>query len=175
MRVLRLLAAPLLASIWISPAVAQSGTAQSSLGQSRGAQSAPSRQYRSPFATPLPFSLQPLPGSHRFSLNPGTGTYGTGTFLFAPKPGGPGLNQTIPSLHLRRDDRFATWPNSDILFQLAPQRMQRTVIMAHNDVCYTVREYTFTRDNPKSDATRIKDYSACSPASNFHLKAAAPR
>jgi hypothetical protein len=46
--------------------------------------------------------------------------------------------------------------------------------VARNEVCYTVREYTFTRENPQSDATTMKDHYACSPANNFHMKGAAP-
>jgi hypothetical protein len=52
--------------------------------------------------------------------------------------------------------------------------MPRTVIVAHNDVCYTVREYVFTRDDPESGATAMKDCTACRPANNFRLKGAAP-
>ena len=156
MRVLSLLAMPLLASIGIAPAVAQSS----------GAQSAPS-QAHTPLVLASPFSRQPLPGDHRFSFDPGAG-------VSLSKPRGTGFNQTIPPLHLHRYNQFALGFDSDILFQLAPLRMPQAVIMAHNDVCYTVREYTFTRDHPDSDATSMKDYSACRPASNFHLKGAAP-
>jgi hypothetical protein len=157
MRVLRLLAVPLLASIWVAPAVAQSGVAQS----------AQSQQDYSPLATPPLLFSQPLPASQRFSLSPGTVPS-----LFAPSPAGTTLNQAIPPLHLRRYSQFPSGQDTNILFQLA--RAQRTVTMAQNDVCYTVREYTFTRDNPASDATTMKDYSACRPANNFHLKGAAP-
>jgi hypothetical protein len=160
MRVLRLLAMPLLALIWVAPAVAQSGAAQSSV-----AQSAPSPQNHSPLATPNPPSWQTLPGSRPFSLNP---------WPFTPKPGGPGFNQTIPPLSLRRYNQFPSGQDPSILLLQAAQRMQRTVIVAHNDVCYTIREYTFARDNPGSDATTMKDYSACRPANNFHLKGAVP-
>jgi hypothetical protein len=157
MRVLRLLALSLLASIWVAPAVAQSGHAQS----------VPSQQDHSPLATPAPPTSQPQsPGSRTFSLNP---------WPFTPKPGGPGFNQTIPPLNLRRYKLFPSGQDPSILLlQAAVQRLQRTVTIAHNDVCYTVREYTFTRDNPDSDATTMKDYSACRPATSFHLKGAAP-
>jgi hypothetical protein len=169
MRFLRLLAVPLLASIWVGCGTAQSGVVQSGAVQSGFAQAAPLPLDQSPLATPSPFSLQPPARSHSFPLNSGTGTS-----LFTSKPVAPGFNQTIPPLHLRRLDRLASWPGSDILFQLAPLRTQRTVMMAHNDVCYTVRAYTFTRDHPASDATTMKDYYACSPAGSLHLKGAAP-
>jgi hypothetical protein len=169
MRVLRLLAVPLLlVFIWVGCGAAQSGVVQSGAAQSGFAQAAPLPLDQSPLATPSPFSLQPKSRSHGFSLNPGSGTS-----LFALKPDAPGFNQTIPPLRLRRYDRFASWPGSDILFQMAPLRTPRTVIVAHNDVCYTVREYTFTRDHPESDATTLKDYTACRPAGSFHLKSAA--
>lgn len=122
------------------------------------AQSVPSQQDQSPRATPTP-------GSRTFSLNP---------WPFTPRPGGPGFNQTIPPLNLRRYKLFPSGQDPSILLLQATQRMQRTVIIAHNGVCYTVREYTFTRDNPDSDATTMKDYSACRPATSFHLKGAAP-
>jgi hypothetical protein len=158
MRALRLLAMPLLASIGIAPAVAQSSVAQSAQPQAHV-----------PLVMPSPFARQPLPGDHRFSFDPGGGIS-----LFAPKPRGTGFSQTLPSLHLRRYDQFSSWPDSNALRSLGPLRTQRTVVVAHNDVCYTIREYTFTRDHPDSDATSMKDYSACRPASNFHLKGAAP-
>jgi hypothetical protein len=160
MRVLRLLALSLLAPVWVAPAVAQSELTQSAV-----AQSAPSQPDQSPLATPTPPSLQPLPGSQRFSLNP---------WPFTPKTGGPGFSQTIRPLNLRRYNQFPSAQDPSILLLQAAQRMQRTVIVAHNDVCYTVREYTFTRDDPQSDATTMKDYSACRPANSFHLKGAAP-
>lgn len=167
MRVLRLLAVPLLASIWCVPGVAQSGVVQSG-----PAQSGLAPQDRSPLATPLPLLSQPLAGSHRFSLILGTAP--SGASLSAGKVGAAGFSQTIPPLRLRRYDPLASLPGSDILFQLAPLQPRRTITMAQNELCYTVREYTFTRDNPASDATTMKDYSACRPANNFHLKGAAP-
>ena len=59
MRALRLVAVPLLASMWIATGVAQSGVVQS-------AQSQPDQ---SPLAIPAPSSLQTMQGTHRFSLN----------------------------------------------------------------------------------------------------------
>jgi hypothetical protein len=38
--------------------------------------------------------------------------------------------------------------------------------------CYPVREYRIQRNNPNSDATRFKDYLACEPANQFHIRAA---
>ena len=151
MRVLHFLAAPLLASIGIIPGLAQS--AQSQQGQS-------------PFTMPSPFPSQPLPATHSFSLPPGAGP-----FRPALKPGEA---QTLSPLRLGRDNLFPAGQRLDILSLQAALQTQRTVIMERNQVCYTVREYTFTRDNPDSDATRMTDYYACRPASNFHVKGIAP-
>jgi hypothetical protein len=41
--------------------------------------------------------------------------------------------------------------------------------------CYTLRQYQFEQVDPRSDATRFKDYSACQPSGQVHLKGALAR
>ena len=38
------------------------------------------------------------------------------------------------------------------------------------DVCYSIRGYRVTRDDPESDSTRPAGYSTCQPAARFHVK-----
>ena len=45
--------------------------------------------------------------------------------------------------------------------------------LAQDDaVCYSMRSYRVTRDDPGSDSTRLAGYSECQPATRFQLKAA---
>jgi hypothetical protein len=40
----------------------------------------------------------------------------------------------------------------------------------NNAVCYSIRSYGFTRDNPESDMTRLSSYSTCQPSTQFEVK-----
>jgi hypothetical protein len=42
--------------------------------------------------------------------------------------------------------------------------------LGHGDVCYSIRGYRVTRDDPESDATRPAGYSTCQPAARFRVK-----
>jgi hypothetical protein len=45
--------------------------------------------------------------------------------------------------------------------------------LAQNDTdCLTIRTYRVTRDDPKSDTTRLAGYSECQPAARFQMKTA---
>ena len=45
--------------------------------------------------------------------------------------------------------------------------------LAQNDtLCYSMRSYRVTRDDPASDSTRLAGYSECQPAARFQVKAA---
>src|SRR5258708_22554532 len=44
--------------------------------------------------------------------------------------------------------------------------------LGQGDVCYSIRGYRVTRDDPESDLTRPAGYSTCQPAARFHLKGA---
>ncbi len=45
--------------------------------------------------------------------------------------------------------------------------------LAPNDtVCYSMRSYRVTRDDPGSDSTRLAGYSECQPAARFQVKTA---
>lgn len=41
-----------------------------------------------------------------------------------------------------------------------------------NQRCYTLRQYQFEQVDPKSDVTRLKDYTACQPAGKIRLRGA---
>jgi hypothetical protein len=48
-----------------------------------------------------------------------------------------------------------------------------TLAQDDNDkVCYSIRSYRVTRDDPASDSTRLVGYSECQPAARFQVKAA---
>jgi hypothetical protein len=38
--------------------------------------------------------------------------------------------------------------------------------------CYTLREYQFEQEDPRSDVTRLKNYSVCQPSGRVRLKVA---
>jgi len=42
--------------------------------------------------------------------------------------------------------------------------------LGQGDVCYSIRSYRVTRDDPESDSTRPAGYSTCQPAARFHVK-----
>ena len=42
--------------------------------------------------------------------------------------------------------------------------------LGQGDVCYSIRGYRVTRDDPESDSTRPAGYSTCQPAVRFHVK-----
>jgi hypothetical protein len=42
--------------------------------------------------------------------------------------------------------------------------------LGKGDVCYSIRGYRVTRDDPESDSTRPAGYSTCQPAARFHVK-----
>jgi hypothetical protein len=44
--------------------------------------------------------------------------------------------------------------------------------LGQGGVCYSIRGYRVTRDDPESDLTRPAGYSTCQPAARFHVKGA---
>lgn len=42
----------------------------------------------------------------------------------------------------------------------------------HDKVCYSIRSYRVTRDEPGSDSTRLAGYSECQPADRFQVRTA---
>jgi hypothetical protein len=42
--------------------------------------------------------------------------------------------------------------------------------LGQGDVCYSIRGYRVTRDDPESDSTRPAEYSTCQPAARFRVK-----
>lgn len=42
--------------------------------------------------------------------------------------------------------------------------------LGQSDVCYSIRGYHVTRDDPASDSTRPAGYSTCQPAARFDVK-----
>ena len=47
---------------------------------------------------------------------------------------------------------------------------KNTLTARNEGTCYTIRGYAFTRDDPKSDATRFTGYSTCQAAKQLQLK-----
>jgi hypothetical protein len=83
------------------------------------------------------------------------------------------LPPTVP-LHVRPDTgghaSFITPPHE---LDVSPSLDSRTVVLppfAQNTVCYSIRSYRVTRDDPESDSTRVVGYSTCQPAVRFHVK-----
>jgi hypothetical protein len=54
-----------------------------------------------------------------------------------------------------------------------PLRLSFDFTVKENDTdCYSIRRYRVTRDDPRSDSTRLAGYSECQPAARFQVKAA---
>jgi hypothetical protein len=54
-----------------------------------------------------------------------------------------------------------------------PPRLSFDSTVKENDTdCYSMRSYRVTRDDPRSDSTRLAGYSECQPAARFQVKAA---
>ena len=45
-------------------------------------------------------------------------------------------------------------------------------LLLDDSVCYSIRSYRVTRDDPQSDSTSPAGYSECQPAAQFQVKAA---
>jgi hypothetical protein len=135
--------------LWAAPAAAQSA---------RSPQAAPAAAFpHSPVTIPSwdGRTRIPVPGSH-------------------PKAATAG-KQAPSALNLKRPRVFSVRPGALQRFQLQPQSPPVLLSLnpaSNGERCYTVREYRFQRDNGSSDATTFKNYDACSPASQFHLRAA---
>ena len=78
-------------------------------------------------------------------------------------------------------EQLQTSPNFKVprlLDQPAPNRSM-SLMTSHvgnpvnlNQRCYTLRQYQFEQVDPKSDVTRLKDYTACQPAGKIRLRGA---
>lgn len=53
---------------------------------------------------------------------------------------------------------------------IIPPRTLPLPPLGQNVVCYCIRGYRVTRDDPESDSTRPAGYSTCQPAARFRLK-----
>jgi len=51
-------------------------------------------------------------------------------------------------------------------------RAQLSTLAQSDEVCYSIRSYRVTRDDPGSDSTRLAGYSECQPATRFQVKTA---
>ena len=76
---------------------------------------------------------------------------------------GPAISRPLPVAPV--DSRMRV-PTFDPL-NVAPKIM----VTARNEgTCYTIRDYEFKRDDPKSDATRLTGYSTCQPRAQLLLR-----
>ncbi len=57
----------------------------------------------------------------------------------------------------------------------APSQVRKGVLVQNDATCYSMRSYRVTRDDPKSDTTRLVGYSTCQPATKFQVKEAGER
>ena len=61
--------------------------------------------------------------------------------------------------------------NAQVTF-LKPDSPEVAGAVANSQRCYTLRQYQFEQVDPKSDVTRLKDYTACQPAGTIRLRGA---
>jgi hypothetical protein len=55
---------------------------------------------------------------------------------------------------------------------IQPQLPFASTLAGNDTVCLSIRSYRVTRDDPKSDSTRLAGYSECQPAARFQVKTA---
>ena len=60
----------------------------------------------------------------------------------------------------------------DRIRDIQPQLSFDTTLAQSDTDCYKMQTYRVTRDDPKSDSTRLAGYSECQPAARFQMKAA---
>ena len=72
-----------------------------------------------------------------------------------------------------RVDQFQLFPHPDGVNRWHIMRALelRPPILTSEATCYSLRTYRVTRDDPKSDSTRLAGYSTCQPAAGFRVKA----
>ncbi|MGD0509216.1 MAG: hypothetical protein ABSA27_15545 [Terriglobales bacterium] len=58
----------------------------------------------------------------------------------------------------------------DRIRDIRPQLSLDAPPMLNDGVCYTIRSYRVTRDDPASDSTRLAGYSECQPAARYRAK-----
>jgi hypothetical protein len=58
---------------------------------------------------------------------------------------------------------------------IQPEASYEDALAEDNSVCYSIRSYRVTRDDPASDSTRLAGYSECQTAARFQVKAAVDR
>jgi len=57
----------------------------------------------------------------------------------------------------------------------APSQFRKRVVVQNGVTCLSIRSYRVTRDDPKSDTTRLVGYSTCQPSTRFQVKEADDR
>lgn len=142
MHILRLLVLPLLISVCAAPVAAQSSS-------DKNPSQPLSTQPQSAQASIRVDRLQlPFPGDRNDPSHTMPGAIGAGEHS----------STIIPPL------QFHTLPRLEF------DALEPT--LGQGDVCYSIRGYRVTRDDPESDLTRPAGYSTCQPAARFHLKGA---
>jgi hypothetical protein len=53
-----------------------------------------------------------------------------------------------------------------------PPQLSLDSLLLDDAICYSIRSYRVTRDDPQSDSTRPAGYSECQPAAQFQVKTA---
>ena len=51
-----------------------------------------------------------------------------------------------------------------------PQLEANIGMPGQSPVCYSMRSYRFTREEPSSDATKLRSYSTCAAATEFRMR-----
>ncbi len=96
------------------------------------------------------------------------------------------VDQLTSPFHLDRNELSRTTPGAvragerastiipPVDFHAVPPRELEAFdpMLGQGDICYSIRGYRVTRDDPESDLTRPAGYSTCQPAARFHVKRA---
>jgi len=78
---------------------------------------------------------------------------------------------TPPALPKAQVPVYRLHNHAEVTF-LKPDSPEIAGAVANSQRCYTLRQYQFEQVDPKSDVTRLKDYTACQPAGKIRLKGA---
>jgi hypothetical protein len=144
MRLPGLLSLPLLMSRCVAPGVAQSP------------------QTIAPPPLPNVFATQPLPGSRIPPMD----------FHAQPPNANDASTHKLSPRTLKLLNPFVFHPN-DLYALETPYvsvRLGAGIQVAHNERCYAIRDYNFSRVAPQSDATKLSGTSTCEPAAQVRLK-----
>jgi hypothetical protein len=78
----------------------------------------------------------------------------------------------IPRLEFRVPRAPIVVQNYGVQNYVAQNYVAQNDVVQNDEACYTIRSYRVTRDDPRSDSTRLAGYSTCQHAARFQVRQA---